>query len=162
MLGTGKAHSLTNEEKLAFHVADMHAPAMVLLHKRTVVEGLLYTSQDYTRPLRWNNRFVKITCGGFGEIKRIISFTHEDRDTVVLLMRMFLVAQAFKSIQVASCAWGDWRIWRNKFSASQCTSNKCMCFQVKNKMLICTFPNARERLNYMIDSTEAKKHENEY
>ncbi len=70
-------------------------------------------------------------------------------------MRMFLVAQAFKLPHVHEVTEESEETILVPVSGLQ---TKWMCFQVKNKMLICTFPNARERLNYMIDSTVAKNH----
>lgn len=86
--------------------------------------------------------FVKLTCGSFGEIKRILSFTHEGKDTVLLMLRTIYVTQAFKLPHMHEVT-GDSR--ETVLLPVTAVQTKCICLQTENKMLICTFPNTHER-----------------
>lgn len=88
LLDNGSVHIVTKEEQAAFCASHMCIPDEVVVHKRMIKGGLVYTSRDYTQSHRRDESYVKLTDGTCGIIDKIVSFSDED-DHIALLITTF-------------------------------------------------------------------------
>ncbi len=95
MLDTGRVTQTTHEQKRAFDSAQKHAPDEVVVHKRMVHKGLVYTSKNYSLSKRQRDCFAKLSDGVYGEIHNIVSFPSGGRTEIAVLFKKLHTQKCF-------------------------------------------------------------------
>lgn len=150
LLDNGCIHVVTQEDRAAFCASHMCIPDEVVVHKRMIKGGLVYSSRDYMQSQRRDESYVKLADGTCGVIDKIISYSAEDNDHIAILLTTFEEVSAFPLPQ--SCGFVP-HISIVQFLESSKTElvpvnrlhGKCMCIKVQDKLYICSFPNMYER-----------------
>ncbi len=95
VLDTGRVTQTTHEQKRAFDSAQKHAPDEVVVHKRMVHKGLVYTSKNYSLSKRRRDCFAKLSDGVHGEIHNIVSFPSGGRTEIAVLFKKLHTQRCF-------------------------------------------------------------------
>lgn len=151
VLDNGRVKELSQADQAAFHVVGKMSPNEVLIHKRMIHNGLVFTSHDYSRAKRRIEWSVVLRDGSKGHIQQILSYNSDGRCETVLLFKYFQIITEIFPLQE-----------RNKFvphtvSAIQDDENqiqlvtldqlhqKCLIVEANAKMYLCDIPNTYER-----------------
>lgn len=62
-------------------------PDEIVVHKRMVHKGLVYTSNNYSLSKRRRDCFAKLSDGVYGEIQNIVSFPLGGRTEIAVLFK---------------------------------------------------------------------------
>lgn len=98
VLDSGRVTETTDDEKRAFISAQKHAPDEMVVHKRMVHKGLVYTSKSYSLSKRRRDCFGKMSDGVYGEIQNIVSFPSEGGTEIAVLFKKLYTNASFSFI----------------------------------------------------------------
>lgn len=95
VLNSVRVAETTEVEKQAFISAQQRAPDEMVLHKRMVHKGLIYTSKNYSLSKRRKECLAKMSDGVCGEIQNILSFHSERGTEIAVLVKKLHTASSF-------------------------------------------------------------------
>lgn len=150
VLDSGRVQEITDDEKSAFLSAQTHVPDEIVVHKRMVHKGLVYTSKSYSLSKRRRDCYTKLNDGCHGEIQNIISFTSEGRTEIAFLFKKFHTLASFPLSQGNGFVPHIRLVSGSSFSPVCLISvdrlaQKCMILKTADQTYICDFPNIHER-----------------
>ncbi|XP_073724631.1 uncharacterized protein [Misgurnus anguillicaudatus] len=149
VLDGGRVQDVTDAIRVAFLSAERHVPDEVVVHRRMVHKGLLYTSSSYSLSKRRKDCYGKLNDGCNGEILHIISFTSNGNREIALIFRKihsqpsFPLSQGIAFVPHIKQAGNDF--------APVCLisvdslEQKCLILHTTDHTFICEFPNVYER-----------------
>lgn len=148
ILDNGRVMETTEEEKNAYTAAQKNAPEEVVVHKRMVHKGMVFTSINYSQSKRRKDCYVKLRNGTYGEIQSIVSTSDEIPDICVLLKKLE-TQDVFPLCQGYGCISHIKLVQRIAFPLClflvKEVVQKCVVLKTSNETYICDFPNAHER-----------------
>lgn len=150
VLDNGRVTETTDDEKGAFISAQKPAPDEMVVHRRMVHKGLVYTSKSYSLSKRRRDCFAKLRDGVYGEIQNIISFPSERGPEIAVLFKKLYTQTSFPLTQGYGFV-SHIRLVSERVSSPVCLisvdrlEQKCMVLKTGDQMYICDFPNAHER-----------------
>lgn len=150
VLDSGRVKETTDDEKSAFLSAQIQFPDEVVVHRRMVHKGLVYTSKAYSLSKRRRECYVKLNDGSHGEIQNIISLTSEGNTEIALFLKT-LHRQASFPLTQGNGFVPHIRVVSGSHLSPVCLisvdrlDQKCMILKTGDQTYICTFPNVHER-----------------
>ena len=143
VLDNGRVTETTADEKSAFISAQKTPPDEVVVHRRMVHKGLIYTSKKYTLSKRREDFFAKLSGGGYGEIQDIVSFPSPAGGTeiAVLFKRLHVVPSFVEHIRRVN----QGILYPVCLLSVDQIEQKCIVLKSGDEAYICDFPNAHER-----------------
>lgn len=151
VLDSGKVKGLSQADQAAFHAVGKVPPNDVLIHKRMIHNGLVFTSHGYSRAKRRDNSCVTLTDGSKGQIQQIMSYNSDGKCEIGLLFIPYqIIAEAFpfqernKFVPHIKCAIRD-DAAEIKLVTIDRLKQKCILVKAADKMYLCDFPNTYER-----------------
>ncbi len=150
VLDSGRVTETTDEEKRAFISAQKHAPDEMVVHKRMVHKGLVYTSKSYSLSKRRRDCFGKMSDGVYGEIQNIVSFPSKGGTEIAVLFKKLYTNASFPLSQGYGFV-SHIRLVSGSLFSPVCLisvdrlEQKCIVLKTGDQTFICDFPNAYER-----------------
>ncbi|XP_048111205.1 uncharacterized protein LOC125302185 isoform X1 [Alosa alosa] len=145
LLDNGMVHILSPEEQILLAGYGLCPLNEVVVHKRMLRHGLIFTSKEYTLSRRRKECYVELTSGRCGEIEKIIYLPNDD---VVLIFKPFYVVHAFPLLHpygfVPHIKLVD-HFEPSTLVPVEHLKGKRMCFSVSDNQYMCSFPNTHER-----------------
>ncbi|XP_054592230.1 uncharacterized protein [Nothobranchius furzeri] len=148
VLDNGRVTETTEEEKSAFISAEKVPPDEMVVHKRMVHKGLVYTSKSYSLSKRRRDCYGKLSDGVCGEIRSIISFPSECGTEIAVLFQKFHTQASFPLPQGYRFESHIRLISRGPtvdLIPVDRLEQKCLVLKTGDETYICDFPNQHER-----------------
>lgn len=122
----------------------------MVVHKRMVHKGLVYTSKSYSLSKRCRDCFAKMSDGVYGEIQNIVSFPSEGGTEIAVLFKTLYTNASFPLSQGYGFV-SHIRLVSGSLFSPVCLisvdrlKQKCIVLKTGDQMYICDFPNAYDR-----------------
>lgn len=89
-LGSGRVKKTTDDDRTAFLSAQRHVPEEVVVHRRMLYKGLVYTSKSYSLSKRRQDFYAKLNDGSHGQIHSSLFFTSDGAQKLFYFSKSFI------------------------------------------------------------------------